>query len=76
MVSPADLKPDRVIRALDRAGWEDLGRFGKHFKMRKQGNPNILSIPVHKGRVLKKGLALTLIKSAGLTWDQFEKLYR
>jgi len=50
MVSPADLKAERVIRAFERAGWENLG--------------------------LKKGLALTLIKLAGLKWDEFERHYR
>ncbi len=76
MVSPADLKPERVIHALERAGWENLGRFGKHFKMKKEGSPNILSIPVHKGRPLKKGLALALIKLAGMEWDEFGRYYR
>lgn len=76
MVSPADLKPERVIRALERAARENLGRFGKHFKMKREGNPNVLSIPVHKGRALKKGLALTSIKLAGMDWDEFERFYR
>lgn len=76
MVSPSDLKPDRVLRAFERAGWANLGRKGDHFKLKKEGNPNILSLPVHKGRTLKKGLALALIKLAGLTWEEFERFYR
>jgi len=32
MVSPSDLKPERAIRALERAGWENLGRGGKPLK--------------------------------------------
>lgn len=76
MVSPSDLRPDRVIRAFERAGWENLGRKGRHIKPGKEGNPYILSIPVHKGRPLKNGLVLALIKLAGLTWEAFERLYR
>lgn len=76
MVSPTGLKPERVIRAFERAGWENLGRFGKHFKMKKEGNPNILSIPVHKGRPLKKGLVLALIKLAAMSWGEFGRHYR
>jgi predicted RNA binding protein YcfA (HicA-like mRNA interferase family) len=76
MVSPSDLKPDRVMRALERAGWENLGRTGKHDKMRKEGNPHILSIPVHGGRPLKKGLFLALLRFAGMTWEEFRKFYR
>lgn len=45
MVSPSDLKPERAIRALERAGWENLGRLGKHFKMRKAGNPTSFRFP-------------------------------
>jgi predicted RNA binding protein YcfA (HicA-like mRNA interferase family) len=38
MVSSSDMKPDRVIRAFERAGWENLGRIGKHFKLQaKEG---------------------------------------
>lgn len=76
MVSPSDLKPERTIRALERAGWENLGRFGKHFKLRKSGNPNILSIPFHGGKPLKPGLVRALLKKAGMTWEEFAELYR
>ncbi|MGE0827169.1 MAG: hypothetical protein AB7G75_28545 [Candidatus Binatia bacterium] len=38
-----------MIKAFERAGWENLGRQGKHFKLRQVGNPNILSVPVHGG---------------------------
>lgn len=76
MVSPTDLKPERVIRAFERAGWENLGRIGKHFKLRKEGNPYILSIPVHGGKPLKKGLFLALLRSANITWEEFQRYYR
>jgi predicted RNA binding protein YcfA (HicA-like mRNA interferase family) len=76
MVSPSDLKPDRFIRAFERAGWENLGRMGKHFKLRKEGNPNILSVPVHGVKTLKKGLFSGLLRSAGMTWEEFQRYYR
>jgi predicted RNA binding protein YcfA (HicA-like mRNA interferase family) len=76
MVSPSDLKPDRVIRAFERAGWENLGRMGKHFKLKKEGNPNVLSVPVHGGKTLKKGLVFGLLRCAGMTREEFQKHYR
>lgn len=76
MVSPSDLEPERTIRALERAGWDSLGRFGKHFKLRKSGNPNILSIPFHGGKPLKPGLVRAFLKKAGMTWEEFTELYR
>ena len=76
MVSPSDLKPERAIRALERAGWENLGRLGKHFKLRKAGNPNILSVPFHGGKPLKTGLVRALLKKAGMEWEEFLEYYR
>lgn len=76
MVSPSDLKPERTIRVLERAGWENIGRLGKHFKLRKPGNPNIRSIPFHGGKPLKPGLMRVLLKKAGMTWEEFTELYR
>jgi predicted RNA binding protein YcfA (HicA-like mRNA interferase family) len=76
MVSPSDLKPERAIRAFERAGWENLGRLGKHFKLRKAGNPNILSVPFHGGKPLKPGLVRALLKKAGMEWEEFLEFYR
>jgi predicted RNA binding protein YcfA (HicA-like mRNA interferase family) len=76
MVSPSDLKPDRVIRTFERAGWENLGRMGKHFKLRKEGNRNVLSVPVHGGKSLKKGLVFALLRCAEMTWEEFQRHYR
>ncbi len=71
-----NLKPEGVIRAFERAGWENLGRYGKHYKLRKAGNPNILSVPVHKGKPIKAGLLRNLIKKAGMVVEEFLELYR
>jgi predicted RNA binding protein YcfA (HicA-like mRNA interferase family) len=71
-----NLKPDRVVRAFERAGWTVRGQRGSHIKLTKEGNSNILSIPVHKGKPIKKGLLLDQIKRAGLTVEEFLDLYR
>jgi predicted RNA binding protein YcfA (HicA-like mRNA interferase family) len=71
-----NLKPDRVVKAFIRAGWTSEGQRGSHVKLTKQGNPNTLSIPVHKGRPIKKGLLLDQIKKAGLTIEEFLQYYR
>jgi predicted RNA binding protein YcfA (HicA-like mRNA interferase family) len=76
MVSSSDLKPERTIWALERAGWENLGRLGKHFKLRKADNPNILSVPFHGGKPLKQGLVRALLKKAGMEWEEFLEYYR
>ncbi len=71
-----NLKPDRVVKAFERAGWTNEGQRGSHVKLTKEGNPNILSIPVHKGKPVKKGLIIDQIKKAGLTVDEFLKCYK
>jgi predicted RNA binding protein YcfA (HicA-like mRNA interferase family) len=71
-----NLKPERVITAFERAGWENVGRHGKHYKLRKANNPNILSVPVHGGKPIKAGLLRGLLKKAELTEEAFLALYR
>ena len=71
-----NLKPERVVKAFERAGWTNEGQRGSHVKLTKDDNPCILSIPVHKGKPVKKGLIVYQIKKAGLTVEEFLKLYR
>jgi predicted RNA binding protein YcfA (HicA-like mRNA interferase family) len=71
-----NLKSDRVVKAFERAGWTNEGQRGSHVKLTKEGNPNILSIPVHKGKPVKKGLLVDQIRKAELTIDEFMKLYK
>lgn len=71
-----NLKPDRVVKAFERAGWTNEGRRGSHVKLTKKGAAAILSIPVHKGKPVKKGLLLAQIKKAGLTVEEFLKSYK
>ena len=66
-----NLRPRRVVRAFERAGWTVWSQKGSHVKLTKEGNPNILSIPVHKGKPIKKGLLLDQIRKAGLTTQEF-----
>jgi predicted RNA binding protein YcfA (HicA-like mRNA interferase family) len=74
MASLHNLKPEKVIRAFERGGWMNKGQRGSHVKLIKQGNPNILSIPVHKGKPIKLGLLKDQIRKSGLTEEQFLKL--
>lgn len=71
-----NLKPDRVIKAFQRAGWTAERQTGSHVHMTKEGTPNILSIPFHKGKPVKQGLIRNQIAKAGLTVEEFLKLYR
>ena len=71
-----NLKPERVVKAFERAGWITEGQRGSHVKLTQEGNPVILSIPVHKGKPVKIGLLVDQIKKAGLTVEEFLEYYR
>jgi len=68
------LNPNKVIKAFEKAGWRNRGFRGSHVKLTKEGNPNILSIPVHKRKPIKIGLIKDQIRKAGLTEKEFLNL--
>jgi predicted RNA binding protein YcfA (HicA-like mRNA interferase family) len=74
MATLHNLKPEKVVKAFERAGWINKGQRGSHVKLIKPGNPNILSIPVHKGKPMKIGLLKDQIRKSGLTEEEFLKL--
>jgi predicted RNA binding protein YcfA (HicA-like mRNA interferase family) len=69
-----NLRPARVVKAFERAGWKARGQKGSHVQMTKEGNPHVLSIPVHKGKSVKQGLLRDQIAKAGITVEEFLKL--
>jgi predicted RNA binding protein YcfA (HicA-like mRNA interferase family) len=69
-----NLKPEKVIRAFEKAAWISRRQRGSHVKMTKEGNLNILSIPVHKGKTIKIGLLKDQIKKSGLRKEEFLSL--
>ncbi len=66
-----NLKPEKAVKAFERAGWTNRGTKGSHVKLTKEGNLNILSIPVHRGKPIKIGLLKDQIRKAGLTEEEF-----
>ena len=74
MASLHNLKPEKVIKTFEKAGWTNRGQRGSHVKLTKEGNSNILSIPVHKGKPVKIGLLKDQIRKADLTDEEFLKL--
>ncbi len=74
MATLHNLKHEKVIKAFERAGWINKKQRGSHVKLIKPGNPNILSIPVHRGKPIKIGLLKDQVKKSGLTEEEFLKL--
>jgi len=70
-----NLRPEKVVKAFEKAGWSSRGQRGSHVKLTKQGNPNVLSIPVHKGKPVKQVLLRNQIAKDQLTVEEFLDLY-
>lgn len=67
---------EEVVRAFLRAGWQICRQRGSHVILEKKGYDAILSVPVHKGKNVKRGTLRDLIKDAGLTVEEFIGLVR
>jgi predicted RNA binding protein YcfA (HicA-like mRNA interferase family) len=46
---------------------------GSHVSLAKHGVPDLIVIPVHGGRAVKRGLLLAAIRTAGLTPHEFRE---
>ena len=53
-------------RVLERHGWTLLRIHGSHHIYGKVGEEARISVPVHSGAILKKGLLVHLLRLAGL----------
>ena len=58
-----------VVRVFKSLGWEAVRQTGSHIIMVKNEEPTTLSIPDH--REVAKGTLRSLIRTAGLTVDEF-----
>lgn len=61
----------RHVAAFERAGWYCTRIKGSHHILERQGVENLLSIPCHAGRDVKRGLLAGLIAAAGMTQDEY-----
>ena len=62
----------QVVAAFTRHGWEMVRQRGSHMVMVKSGHMATLSVPDH--REVAKGTLRSLIRSSGLTVDEFLSL--
>ncbi len=67
----------QAIEAFGAAGFR-LDRISKssHHILKKSGHPYLLSVPVHRNKTLKPGTLRGLIRSSGLTVEEFVTLLK
>jgi predicted RNA binding protein YcfA (HicA-like mRNA interferase family) len=61
-----------VVRVFEALGWEVARQRGSHIVLVKEGEMATLSVPDH--REVAKGTLRSLIRSAGLTVAEFERV--
>ncbi len=65
----ANISGKEASKAFQKAGWQPMGQVGSHLVMIKPSVRANLSIPQH--RELSVGTLRALIRSAGMTVDEF-----
>jgi len=67
---------DDAISAFEKVGFVVARISGSHHILKHPDNPNRLSIPVHSGKTVGKGLLKSQIEAAGLMVADFINLLR
>ena len=66
---------DKHIRTFQKAGWKINHIEGSHHILVKEGSQYHLSVPVHSGKDMGAGLLKKLIRMAGLTTEEYCRLF-
>lgn len=65
---------EQAKRAFSKIGFHQIRMAGSHCILKCQGQTHHLSIPMHSGKTIGTGLLAKLIKTAGLTVEEFVEL--
>ena len=69
---PRGADPRRVIRAFARFGWQVHSTRGGHVHLANPSKPAIvLTVPFHPGRGVSPGVLRSLLRTAGITVEEF-----
>ncbi len=66
-------KPDRVIKVLKQLGFKFIRQSGSHAVFRHP-NGKWTTVPVHPGKYVSKGILRKIIRDAGISVEEFNKL--
>jgi predicted RNA binding protein YcfA (HicA-like mRNA interferase family) len=62
----------RLVRALERDGWECVRQRGSHVRMKHPERGAALTVPLH--REIKRGTLLGILNDAGLHVEELRRL--
>jgi len=69
------LKPNKLIRILEKTGFKVIRQKGSHVIMMNDRKTRIV-IPVHPGKDIKPGLVRAITREAGISREKFLKLLK
>jgi predicted RNA binding protein YcfA (HicA-like mRNA interferase family) len=62
----------RLIKALEKEGWETVRQRGSHVRLKKAGRRNALVVPLHKE--IKRGTLGGILRDADLSSEDLRRL--
>ncbi|WP_298665207.1 type II toxin-antitoxin system HicA family toxin [uncultured Methanofollis sp.] len=65
---------EKVVRALKRAGFEEVGMRGSHQYLHHPERGIIVTVPVHSGKTLAPKTLQAILFQAGISLDEFLSL--
>lgn len=69
------LRLEAVIRALEKAGFEIIRQRGSHVGLRHFDH-RVVTVPVHSGQVLGRGILRKILRDAEITPEEFARILR
>ena len=66
----------QLIRALKRAGFEELRQRGSHLHLRRIVDKRRVTVPIHKGRTVPTGTLRAILRDADISIEEFRKLLK
>ena len=67
------VNPRQLIAALEKAGFETIRQKGSHLRL-KHPDGRVLTVPVHAGRDIGRGLLRKILRDADLSREEFVRL--
>jgi predicted RNA binding protein YcfA (HicA-like mRNA interferase family) len=72
-VPPRPLPYREVKRKLESVGFAEVSQRGSHVKFTRQTLPGLQVVIVPRHREVALGTLRSVLRQAGLTWDEFER---
>ena len=63
-----------LLAILSQLGFEKSRQKGSHLTLKRSADNRRVTVPIHAGRTLKKGLLKGILKDIGLTVEEFLRL--